>query len=186
MNSKNRGFDPAVIDDYRAKMKAQGHNFYIDNAEDNSDEFVSFYFIGVYEGKEVVYDAALYTLRLHHNSELYEIAEHKAANRFPEYESIKYEEDENGDLAKLDDKEEEIGLFMAEVILELEEEDAVKVQEHVELDAHLDFGIGLDACLNVEKIDDTVIEKFVNDFNDDNLKLDETLYSFQTEDYELS
>ena len=108
-------------------------NFIFLNPEENSDEYVNFNFIGMYEGKEVVYDAVMYTLRLHHNSELYEMAEHSAAKRFPEFKQIKYEEDENGDLKLLDDNEEEIGLFMAETIMELEEEGEVKVQEHVDV-----------------------------------------------------
>ena len=83
------------------------------------DEYAHFYFIGKFEGKDVIYDTAIYTLRLHHESELYEIAEHRAAQHFPEYKKITYEEDENGNLATLDPLEEEIGLYMAEVIMTL-------------------------------------------------------------------
>lgn len=61
-------------------------------------------------------------------------------------------------------------------------EDQVKVKEHVEIDPNIDFGIGLDAGLNLEKITSKVIEKFIKDFNEDTLSLDNTLYSFQTED----
>ena len=182
MTVVNKGFDPQLVQEYREKMKKQNRNYMIIESEDNSDEYVNFYFLGMYEGKEVIYDAVIYTLRLHHNSELYEIAEHKAAQHFPEYKQIKYEEDENGDLATLDDLEEEIGLYMAEVIMELEEEGEVKVKEHVDLDPHIDFGIGLDAVLNVEKITPEVISGFVNDYNDDSLELDDTLYSFQLEE----
>ena len=74
---------------------------------------------------------------------------------------------------------------MAEVIMELEEEGEVKVHEFVDLDPHLDFGIGIDAALNVENISDEVIEKFVTEFNEDSLNLDDTLYTFQTEDEEM-
>jgi hypothetical protein len=58
----------------------------------------------------------------------------------------------------------------------------VKVKEHLEIDPNIDFGIGLDAVLNVEEITSKVIEKFIRDFNEDTLSLDKTLYSFQTED----
>jgi hypothetical protein len=34
----------------------------------------------------------------------------------------------------------------------------------------------------VEEIDEAVIAKFIQEFNDDTLNLDETLYSFMTED----
>ncbi|UII31549.1 hypothetical protein LVD17_24960 [Fulvivirga ulvae] len=182
MTAVNKGFDPQLVQEYREKMKKKSRNYMIVESEDKSDDYVNFYFIGMYEGKEVIYDAVIFTLRLHHNSELYEIAEHRAAQHFPEYKQIKYEEDENGDLAALDDLEEEIGLYMAEVIMELEEEGEVKVKEHVEIDLHIDFGIGLDVALNVDKITPEVISRFVKDYNEDTLELDETLYSFQLEE----
>lgn len=184
MTAVNKGFDPQIVQEYREKMKKKNQNYIVIESEDNSDEYVNFYFVGMYEGKEVIYDAVIYTLRLHHNSELYEIAEHKAAKHFPEYKQIKYEEDENGDLATLDDLEEEIGLYMAEVIMELEEEGEIQVKEHVDLDPHVDFGIGLDAVLNVDKITPAVISKFVKDYNEDTLELDDASYSFQLEEDE--
>lgn len=154
----------------------------MDEEDENSDEYVHFYFVGVYEGKDVVYDAVMYTLRLQHESELFEIAEHRAAKHFPEYKKITYEEDENGNLAALDPLQEEIGLYIAEVIMELEEDEAVKVKEHVDMDANTDFGVALDIGLHVEKITSHEIERFIRDFNEDTLDLDETLYSFQTQD----
>jgi hypothetical protein len=184
MQLNNDGFSQSKIQELREQMKKTNQLFIINENEDNSDEYVNFFFIGNYEGKEVIYDAVIYTLRLHHSSEVYEIAEHRAAKRFPNYKKINYQEDENGDLAVLDSVEEEIGLFMAEVIMELEEEEAVKVQEHVEVDPYLDFGIGLDIGLNVETISSQVIEKFIREFNDGKLKLDKTLYSFQMEENE--
>jgi hypothetical protein len=181
---ENKGFDPEVIREYDLKMKAQGLDYVLDEEDENTSEYAHFYFIGKFEGKDVVYDTAIYTLRLHHESELYEIAEHRAAQHFPEYKKITYEEDENGNLATLDPLEEEIGLYMAEVIMSLEEEEAVKVKEHVDMDANADFGVSLDVGLHVEKITPKVIEKFIKDFNEDSLKLDDTLYSFQTQDQE--
>jgi len=184
MNSvDNKGFDPVVIKEYKTRIKSGGKTFsFVASDENNNDEYAHFYFIGKYEGRDVVYDVVLYTLRLDHQSELYEVAEHRAAKHFPEFKKITYKEDENGNLQPLDELEEEIGLYMAEVIMELEEEDQVKVKEHVEIDPNTDFGIGLDAGLNVEKITPRVIEKFIKDFNEDTLSLDSTLYSFQLED----
>ena len=187
MTHPNKGFSPEVISDYRRKMEAKNQNFLIVESEDNSEEYVNFYFIGEYEDKEVIYDAVIYTLRLHYHSELYEIAEHKAAQRFPNFKNIKYEEDENGDLKALNSEQEEIGLYMAEIMMELEEEEAVKVQEHLEIDPHLDFGIGLDVALNVQKIDKKIISRFVKDYNEGKLQLDDTLYTFvEEEDSEVS
>jgi hypothetical protein len=178
----NKGFNPAVIQEYKEKMRSGGQVFLFDEEDESGDEYAHFYFVGFYEGKEVIYDAVIYTLRLQHESELFEIAEHKAAQHFPEYKKITYEEDENGNLENLDPLEEEIGLYMAEVIMELEEEEAVKVKEHVDLDPNSDFGVALDIGLHLEKITTANIEKFIKDFNEDSLHLDPTLYSFQTQD----
>lgn len=179
---ENNGFDPQTIQEYQNRMKASGKNFVFDEDDEITDEYAHFYFIGMFEGKEVIYDAVMYTLRLQHESEMFEIAEHRAAKHFPEYKKITYEEDENGNLAALDSLEEEIGLFIAEVIMELEEEEAVKVKEHVDLDVNTDFGISLDIGYHLEKITPKDIEKFIRDFNEDTLDLDETLYSFQMQD----
>lgn len=178
----NLGFDSMEIEKIKNKIQALGKSYLVIESEDNSDEYMNFLFIGMFQGREVIYDAALYTLKIHHASEIYELAEHKAAQRFPEYRSIAYIEDENGDIAPLGDKEEEIGLYITEVMEELEEEEAVKVQEHVDVDENIDYGIGLDIGLNVDAISHDVIEKFIKEFNDDTLKLDTTYYSFQTED----
>ncbi|WP_209328812.1 hypothetical protein [Lunatimonas salinarum] len=184
MQAVNKGFDPETIAVLKEELTSAGKTFKIVPSEDNSEEFVNFYFLGVYEGKEVIYDAALYTLRLHHASELYEIAEHEAAKKFPNFKGIHYEEDENGNLKPLKNEEEEIGWFITEMIMEMEEDETVKVQEFVDLDTHHDFGIGLDAALNIEAIDETVIADFVRDFNNDTITLDETFYSFQSEEEE--
>ncbi len=178
----NKGFDPEVIRQYASRIESAQQSFILDESDENSDEYVHFYFIGKFQGKDVVYDAVMYTLRLQHESELFEIAEHRAAKHFPEYKKIEYEEDENGNLAALDPLEEEIGLYIAEVIMELEEDEAVKVKEHVDMDEHTDFGVALDIGLHREKITAKDIQGFIRDFNEDALALDDTLYSFQTQD----
>lgn len=166
-------------------MTASGKSYKIIPSEDNSEEFVNFYFIGMHEGREVIYDAALYTLRLHHSSEVYELAEHRAAKKFPNFKGIHYEEDENGNLKPLSADEEEIGLYITEMIMELEEEEEVKVQEFIDIDTNHDYGLGLDAALNLDRIDEQTISKFVKEFNEDTIELDDTLYAFQSEDEEF-
>ncbi len=178
--AKNKGFDEAVIQDYAAKMESSGVNYVLSKEDEMTDEMAHFLFIGKHDGKEVIFDAVMYTLRLQHESELFEIAEHRAANEFSDYEKITYDEDENGNLEVLDEREEEIGMFMAEVILELEEEEAVKVNEHIDYDLHADFGIGLDIGLHLEQITEKEISSFVDAFTSKTLKMDKTLYSFQT------
>ncbi len=171
-----------ALSEYKAKIEASGNSFVLDETDERTDEYAHFYFVGVHDEKEVVFDTVLYTLRLQHESEIFEIAEHRAAKHFPQYKKIQYEEDENGNLKTLDDLEEEIGLFMAEVMLELEEEDTVKLKEHVDLDLHHDFGIGVDAGLHVETITPAIIERYIKDFNEDTVTLDDSLFSFQMQD----
>lgn len=171
----------SIAENIKSKILASGKSFIFDPEDEVTDEYAHFYFMGSHKGSEVVFDAVLYTLRLQHESELFEVAEHKAAQHFPEYKKICYEEDENGNLKSLDSLEEEIGLYMAEVIMELEEEDQIKVKEHVDFDLHHEFGVGLDIGLNIEKVTLPIIESFIRDFNANTLKLDDTLYSFQTQ-----
>lgn len=186
MNSlENPGFDPKEIEKLRSSLESSGKPYYLVPEAENSDEYVNFYFIGMYEGKDVIYDAALYTLRLHHASEVYELAEHEAAKKFPNFNGIRYEEDENGNLIPLSSEEEEIGWFITEMIMEIEEEESVKVQEFVDIDTHHDYGIGVDVALNVDHIDDALIQKFILEFNDDTIQLDETMYSFQSEEEDV-
>lgn len=171
--------------DLMAKVKSLGQSFIYDAEDEQTAEYAHFYFVGVHEEKEVLFDTVLYTLRLQHESELFEIAEQKAAQHFPRYKKIQYEEDEEGNLKALDDLEEEIGLYMAEVIMELEEEGEVKVKEHVDLDLQHDCGIGLDVGLHIDKVTPQIIESFIRDFNADKLVLDPGYYSFQTQSEEL-
>lgn len=178
----NKGFDSSVIEEYRKRITAGGKNFVLDAEDERTDEYVHFQFVGQYEDKEVVYDAVMYTLRLQHESEIFEIAEQRAAEQFPEYKKIGYDDEEADRNEPSNPQEEEIGMFIAEVIMELEEEEAVKVKEHVDMDSHTEFGVALDIGLHLEKISDQDVSKFVDDFNADALRLDESLYSFQTQD----
>ncbi len=182
MLAQNPGFDPKNISDLKEELAKDNSLYKVIPDDENSEEFVNFYFIGMYEGKEVIYDAALYTLRLHHSSEVYELAEHEAAKKFPDFNGISYDEDENGNMIPLDSEQEEIGWFITEIIMDIEEDERVKVQEFVDLDTHHDYGLGLDAALNVETIDDAVIKQFIKEFNDDTIELDPTAFSFQAEE----
>jgi hypothetical protein len=178
---KKKGFDKETIAEYKKRIVASGKNFIVDDTEENSDEYAHFFFIGTHEGQEVIFDSVLYTLRLQHESELYAEAEERASKQFPQYKKIDYGEDENGDLTTLSSQEEEIGLYLAEVMVELQEEDSVKVSEHVDLDLDHEFGIGLDVGLRIEYVTPEIIQRFIQDFNTDKLSLDDTLYSFQLE-----
>jgi hypothetical protein len=179
MITTNKGFDLAELKNLRDKMAKSGNTYVTVDSEDNSDDFQNFLFIGKYENRDVIYDAAIYTLKVQHHSEVYEMAEHEAAIKFPNYKKIDYEEDENGDIEPLEELEEEMGLFMAEVMEEIEDEERVKVKEHIDIDINSDFGIGLDVGLNIEVVEESVINDFIIKFNNDEVKLDPTMYSFQ-------
>jgi len=111
---------------------------------------------------------------------LYEHAELRAIRQYPDFRKLSSEEKELDDVDNMDTIDEDIGLFMAEIILELEEEETVKVQEHIDMDTTNETGIGLDVGLHVEEISNKIIEKFIRDFNCGEVDLDPTLYSFQS------
>src|SRR5688572_16886106 len=68
MTDINKGFNPHVINDYKMKMKSLDRDYLFDENDENSDEYAHFYFVGIYEGKEVIYEAVMYTLRLQHEA----------------------------------------------------------------------------------------------------------------------
>ena len=176
----NQGYEPSEINKLRQQLA--GKSFQTIDADEANDEFRHFYFLGKYEGRDVIYDAVVYTLRLQHESEMLEIAEEKAMEKFPEYRKIREAQEEDPDVAISSELETEIGMFLAEAILELEDEGNVKVMEHAETDADATYGVGLDVGLNVTKLTDTILEKLIRDFNNDTLTLDETLITFEHEE----
>ena len=165
----------AIIDELR---KSDGL-FYIDPNDEVTEDFAHFYFVHPLKGEEVIYDVALYTLQMHYNSELFEIAEQEAEKRFPDFKKINSEQElEDQDLSEF---EEEVGLFMAEVVMELEDEEAIKVSEHIDVDTENPVGIGLDVGLNVSEIDKECIDRFIHDYTSNSIELDKTLFSFQSD-----
>jgi hypothetical protein len=179
MIKKNKGFDPIVIGEYKTRIKKSGRSFVSAAPEEDGDEYRRIFFVGTFNGREAIFDAAIYTLRLQHESELFELAEQKAAAHFPHYHDVM---NEPADTPRGAEQEKEIGLFIADAIAEMEEEEFVKVKEHADLDLEHDFGIGLDVGLNENTITPAMLEKLIADFNADRLQLDDTLVSFQTEE----
>ena len=176
----NEGFDPIEIAELKKECEQDGQNYVIVEDEDgmnDSGEFAHFQFVGKHEGKEVIYDAVMGTLRLNHSSLVFEEAEIRMKKANPNYVELErrkpnYKEDED------------MELMLEEIIEELEEEEVIKVSEFVEVEKDFEYGIGLDIALNVEEIDAEVITKFINDFNAGKLELDQTLYSFTSEEEE--
>jgi hypothetical protein len=172
MTKINNGFSFEAIQEYKAKIKLAGRNFIFHDQPEDTQEYANFFFIGEHDGKEVVFDAVLYTLRLKYDSELHDMAEQRLLKHFPNYKGITEGESDS-------QVEEEMGLMMAEFILEIEEEEQLKVQEEITIDYDFDFGIGLEASLNIEQITPDVIERFVSDYNSKSVMLDPILYSFE-------
>lgn len=184
--AKNLGFDPAEIEQLKNECQEAEQDFVyfedeLEEGNEAADEFVHIQFVGEHKGKEVIFDAVLYTLTLHFSSLVFEKAEKKAATAFPTY----VPQDERGENFVANDAlDEEVELMITELIEEIEENEEVKVSEHVEIDEDFEYGIGLDVCLNVDEITDDVVEKFVASFKTGTLKLDPTLFSFKSEDFE--
>ena len=179
---KNPGYDPSEVQALREECQREGRSFVYVEDDDlevlESGECVHIQFPGQYQGEPVVYDALVYTLRLHHSSMVYEMAVDQVKKSYPKY--LPPEERKPG--YRIDpNEEEEIELVLTELIEELEENETVKVQEHVEVDTDFDYGISLDVCLNVEEITDDVIERFIQTYNSNALSLDNTLYSFSSD-----
>jgi hypothetical protein len=181
----NSGFDPHEIKQFSDECHRENRSFLYTTDEEidepTGDEFAHFQFVGSYEGREVIYDAVMYTLRLHHSSLVYEEAERRAVKAFPLYVPLDMRDET---YQANEDLDEEVELLITELIEEIEDSEDIKVQEHLEVDPDVKFGVELDICLNVEAIDDAVIEKFITDYNAGTLRLDSTLYAFKSEEEE--
>ncbi len=181
----NPGFNPEEISKLKAECRQEGRNFiYVEDEfeEDESiDEHAHVQFTGNYEGKEVIYDALIYTLRLHHSALVYDVALERLQKQIPGY----LPPDERGPGSKITpETDEEAELLLTELIDEIEENEEVKVQEHIDIESDFDFGIGLEVGLNVETIEEETITAFIRDFNSGQLKLDTGIYSFRSEEEE--
>ena len=181
-NYKNEGFDPEEINALKEECRQEGKSFVYVEDDDldvlESGECVHIQFPGQYDNQEVIYDALVYTLRLHHSSLVYEMAVEQVQKTFPTYVPP---EDRQPGYVIAPEMEDEAETALTEIIEEIEETETVKVQEHVEVDTDFDYGVSLDVCLNEEEITDEVIEDFISHFKANTLALDTTLYSFMSE-----
>lgn len=178
----NKGYDPAEIQEVR-KLALEAGKLFVENDDElQRPELRHFLFVGKHEGQEVIFDAVAYTLEMLYVSNLYEIAEERAAEEFPNYKPWELVMDDEGNMAPDQEIDPEIEEFKASVILELEADDDYKVSEKLEFLTDFDFGVGLEVALNVPEVTDEVINDFITKFNAGTLKLDENLYSFEVPD----
>ncbi len=181
---KNIGYEPSEIKMLQKECKEAGQSFiYFDDEDIDVDagEMVHVQFVGKHNGQTMICDAVVYTLRLHHGSLVYERALEQTKAVFPHYLSP---EEREADYKVDEEIEEEAELMIAELIEAIEEDEEIKVSEHIEIDAEFEYGLGIEVCLNVDEITDEIVEKFIKDFNNNTLKLDNGLYSFMTEEEE--
>ena len=181
----NPGFDPEEIAQLKRECKAERLNFvYVTDEfedEEENNEHAHVQFVGYYKDKEVVYDALIYTLRLHHSTLVYDEALERLKVQMPGY--ISPDEREEDDVSD-PEKDEEAEILLTEFIEEIEENEEITVREHVEVDDKFDYGIGLEVGLNKTEINEKIINDFIIRFNSGRLQLDTNVYSFTTEDEE--
>jgi hypothetical protein len=177
----NPGFDPEEIAQLKAECKAERLNFtyvedeFEDDEEEENNEHAHVQFVGYYKEKEVIYDALIYTLRLHHSTLVYDAALERLKKEIPNYIS----QDERPENYKISpEQEEEAEILLTEFIEEIEENEEITVREHIEIDDEFEYGIGLEVGLNKTEINEKTINDFIIRFNAGRIQLDATLYSF--------
>jgi hypothetical protein len=179
----NDGFNPEEIANLKAECEKVGMPFIYNPDEPQDQELAHILFVGTWEDKEVIYDAAVFTLAIAYDSELYAEAENLAREEFPDYEGWDtYQETLEAVGTSLESLPEEIQEFIQDTMALLESEDEIKVHEKIELDPDFGYGIGMEAFLNAEELTDEFLAEFVIGFNNKTLELDTTLYSFPSED----
>lgn len=174
----NPGFDPQEIEQLKAECKTEGKIFV--RVEDELDlsetgDYAQFQFVGQKDGKDVIYDVAMFALELHYQSSVLEEAERRLAKIRKDFVPL---DEREANYKPVEEHEELLEEFMEEI----EEEDELKVSEYLEIDESFDFGIGIEVALNEPEITDEVIHDFIIKFNAGNLNLDPNLYSYKHEE----
>jgi glutamine synthetase type III len=142
---------------------------------EEANEHAHVQFVGYFKEKEVIYDALIYTLRLHHSTLVYDAALERLKKEIPNYVS----QDERPENYKISpEEEEEAEILLTEFIEEIEENEEITVREHIEIDDQFEYGIGLEVGLNKTEINEKTINDFIIRFNAGRIQLDATLYSF--------
>jgi hypothetical protein len=161
----NIGYNPENISQIKQAAAHAGFSFVLNDQQEQDEQSAYFFFVGKNDGKEVIFDAFLYTLRAEYELQLYELAESRLQEKFP-------------DLKNVEEATEDQLNYLDMIVDEIEEADEISVVEFINVDEAVEFGVAIDVCLHVEEITPAIIEKFVTDFNADQLELDEEEYSF--------
>jgi hypothetical protein len=95
---------------------------------------------------------------------LLEMAEAKARQKFPDYKGFDFEIDDKGNAIASAEELDEVEEYKAYAMYEIEEAGEANVAEYVEIDTNFEFGIGLEAYLNLPEITEATIIQFIEDF----------------------
>lgn len=175
-------FNNSNCDSIRNYLKENQLEWTYDYAEEQNEDSAVFFFDGIYKGKKAIFDVFLMPLSFHYMALAEEIADQEVQKIFPEYKGY-------DSVNKLSEKKmEEIWEKKAEIIAEIEAEGDLKVQEFIEIDdsdfeeEQGDLIVLLTAALNIDEVNKEVIDKFVKDYKNNSLQLDENLYSFSIDE----
>lgn len=183
--TENQGINPEEILKLKQEFASTGKPYRFVDEEEVSEEMAEFFFIGEHKGQQVVFDCLLGTLRLAYESNLLELAEARTKEKFPDYKGFDFDVDEAGNaIGEEHEESEEVEAYKAFAMYEIEEAGDANVAESVGFDESFDYGVGMEAYLNVPEINEEVLLRFISDFNSGNLKLDPVRYSFESEDDE--
>lgn len=179
--SHNPGFLPEEIEKLKAQLRKSGKSFQYIDEDELSSEMAEFLFIGTHNNKPVIFDCLLGTLRMAYESNLDELAEAKALEKYPDYKGFEFEVDDDGSARALGEINEDVEQYKAYCMYEIEEEGLANVAESIEIDSSFEFGVGIEVYLNVPEINEEIIERFIREFNSNSLRLDPVRYSFESD-----
>ena len=163
----NKGLEQSEVARVKKRCEEAGRNFIYNTDEERDENFAHFFFVGQHEGEEVVFNGFMYSLEMEYISTLYDEAQSILIERVPEFKEEDFESESAEVLAQIES-----------VVAELEDSGEIQVQEFVEVDSSVEYGIGINVCLNLLEITDEDISAFVKGYTEDTLKLDTTSYSF--------
>jgi hypothetical protein len=163
----NLGFDPAHIQSIKDACAKKKQSFILGEDSEYGEESANFLFVGMHNGKEVVFDAFIYTLETEFFANIFEDAKEAVIEQNPQYANEDFTLEEGKHIELMEDMADEL----------MDDED-YKVCEFVDIDEDVEYGVAIDFCLNVPEISKDLIERIVKDFKANTLELDETFYSF--------
>ncbi len=167
----NTGFSKEEINKIDAAAQGENQSFIYQENVERSDEFASIFFTAKYKGKDVVFDAFVYTLEMEFVSNIYDAAKDAVLEEHPEHEGKDFDEDEG---AHVD--------LMEEYSVELAKDEDFQVCEFIDYDEDVDYGVSMDVCLNIPEVTTAQIEKFVSAFKAGTYEPDKTFYAFDWND----